>query len=238
MNVDIEAMKTRMYVLEKALNVEMLVTNLVIMQLDIDKEKVKIFGDTSVAFSFKNNIDLLKELQVFSEDEYQQFLCFAEFRNKFMHLEKCDTFVKALGMLTARKKMLEKLTGKNVETEDEIHFAYKTLLISIKTVVMAKIMEKHLKVETAKALINDTRKTLDSFTDAYLELSKFIKDTTRHIEIGTEIGSYQLKLLATFEKVNAALGEIDLKPVYAKYPSELIEKIIGKSPLDDLINSK
>jgi len=136
----------RKEVLEIALNIEKMVSDLLILYLNIEKEDRKAICNKSTSLSFKNKIDLLFDLEVFSKDEYNKLLLLMEFRNQFLHNYECDTFPNA-GKFLGQDKLKKLLSYDNVDFEGSSENfkyinAYRALHLSCIDDVIRKIKRK------------------------------------------------------------------------------------------------
>lgn len=165
----------RKEILEIALNIEKMVSDLLILYLNIEKEDRKAICNKSSSLSFKNKIDLLFDLEVFSKDEYGKLLLIMEFRNQFLHNYDCNSFEKAGDFLGSDK--LRKLLGfdkyLDENTENDINYidAYRGLHLSCMDDILLKIQRKEEiskeKRQLVLALSEYTQSVIDYDTDLF-----------------------------------------------------------------------
>lgn len=165
----------RKEILEIALNIEKMVSDLLILYLNIEKEDRKAISNKSSSLSFKNKIDLLFDLEVFSKDEYSKLLLIMEFRNQFLHNYDCNSFEKAgffLGLDKLRKLLsLDKYRDENIDNDINYIDAYRGLHLSCIDDVLLKIQRKEEiskeKRELVFALSGYTQSIIDYDTDLF-----------------------------------------------------------------------
>lgn len=108
---------TRAKVIEKAVGFEEIISQLLSIFLEIDKDSSNSFGNKNIALSFNAKINLLVDLKIMTPKLIKDFQLFAEIRNKFAHVLYVDTFVKCFEIIPKRRKyFLEKIstdTAKN-----------------------------------------------------------------------------------------------------------------------------
>lgn len=82
--------EVRSEVLEYSLIIECATNSLLLSYLGItDKSDTKLFGNKA-GISFKSKIDLLYDISVLSKVEHSNLELQIIFRNKFMHMLKCN----------------------------------------------------------------------------------------------------------------------------------------------------
>lgn len=83
----------RSYVLDLALSIEDLSTEIVKSLLRKIKPNSKTLGNKSSSLSIKNKIDILYDLEDFDKKTYNKLLRFLEIRNQFIHNPECSSFL-------------------------------------------------------------------------------------------------------------------------------------------------
>jgi hypothetical protein len=103
MNDDLN-LPLRTDILEIALNAELTIDSILLLYLNIESDKRKAITKKSGGISFKSKIDLLFDLEVFSNEEHKEFLLLMEFRNQFLHNTDCNSFMYAVDVLGKDKE--------------------------------------------------------------------------------------------------------------------------------------
>ena len=112
---------TRAKVIDKAVGFEELISQLLSMLLEVDKNSSISFGNKNIALSFNSKINLLVDLKFIHRDAVSDFQLFAEIRNKFAHVLYADSFTKCLELLSSssRNKFKENFVGDSDNTDEE-----------------------------------------------------------------------------------------------------------------------
>lgn len=112
---------TRANVIEKAVGFEELISQLLSMLLEVDKNESISFGYKNIALSFNAKINLLIDLKFIPKETSKDFQLFAEIRNKFAHVLYVDSFVKCFEIIERRDYFLKKATDdiSQVDKNDE-----------------------------------------------------------------------------------------------------------------------
>jgi len=117
---------TRAKVIEKAVGFEELISQLLSMLLDIDKDSSKSFGSQGSTLSFNAKINLLIDLKFIPAEVSKDFQLFAEIRNKFAHVLYVDTFVKCFEIIDkSRNNFLKRFSNdvSKIDKNDESIYA-------------------------------------------------------------------------------------------------------------------
>jgi CRISPR/Cas system CSM-associated protein Csm2 small subunit len=117
---------TRAKVIEKAVGFEELISQLLSMLLDIDKDLSKSFGSQGSTLSFNAKINLLIDLKFIPAEVSKDFQLFAEIRNKFAHVLYVDTFVKCFEIIDkSRNNFLKRFSNdvSKIDKNDESIYA-------------------------------------------------------------------------------------------------------------------
>ncbi|BDU26287.1 hypothetical protein [Flavobacterium sp. GSB-24] len=112
---------TRANVIEKAVEFEELISHLLSMLLEVDKNESISFGHKNIALSFNAKINLLIDLKFIPKEISKDFQLFAEIRNKFAHVLYVDSFVKCFEIIERRDYFLKKASDDilKVDKNDE-----------------------------------------------------------------------------------------------------------------------
>lgn len=156
----------RTEILDKALNLEHTVNSILLIYSSIENEERKAITNKSGSLSFKNKIDLLFDLDIFSKDEHKDFLLLMEYRNQFLHNIDCSSFTYAVSVLgTDKEKSLLKFDERATSSDKE--FRYKNAFLNLygKTIKIA--LEK---IRQRKQIIEDKRKFLTNLNDKSIYL--------------------------------------------------------------------
>lgn len=113
---------TRAKVIEKAVGFEELISQLLSLLLEVDKNESKSFGNKNIALSFNAKINLLIDLKFIPKEISKDFQLFAEMINKFAHVIYVDSFVKWFELIEKRDYFLKKATDdlSRVNKKDEV----------------------------------------------------------------------------------------------------------------------
>ena len=112
---------TRAKVIEKAVGFEELISQLLSMLLEVNKNESISFGNKNIALSFNAKINLLIDLKFIPKEISKDFQLFAEMRNKFAHVLYVDSFVKCFELIERRDYFLKKASNdlSKVDKKDE-----------------------------------------------------------------------------------------------------------------------
>jgi CRISPR/Cas system CSM-associated protein Csm2 small subunit len=112
---------TRAKVIEKAVGFEELISQLLSLLLEVDKNESISFGNKNIALSFNAKINLLIDLKFIPKEISKDFQLFAEMRNKFAHVLYVDSFVKCFELIERREYFLKKASNdlSQVDKNDE-----------------------------------------------------------------------------------------------------------------------
>jgi hypothetical protein len=213
-------LKTRTFVLGKALQVEKEVGDLLSYYLKVTKEKQKALSNKSGSFSFKNKIDLLIDIDVLSTEEHQKLLLLMEYRNQFMHNWKCNTFGDAFTFLENEKKnkLIKFLVvPENFLEEKDYCNAFDSLSIECVSIIYSKAYKlRELEIENREMILS-----------LFSGLEKMM---TRYTELGDSIMNYVEK----FENNNSS----DLIDLPSQVVKILLKHIDEGHPIAELISLK
>lgn len=163
-------MHTRILVLENSLVLEKNVKELVKFFFNIYNESGKTLSNKSGRLSFKSQIDLLFDVDIFNKVEYQKCLLIMEFRNQFMHNIECNTMMEAIKILDNENQFLKycekdklfplhkKISKQKAEkelTENELEIAFLTLVLEVSVLIKTKLFHRLDLFNENKAFIND-----------------------------------------------------------------------------------
>lgn len=172
----------RTEVLEYALHIEESIKILLLLCLGInDNAKTKLFGNKA-GISFQSKIDLLYDIDILEKVEHQGLELQMNFRNKFLHDIKFNTFLSVLsfldnGIKNRFKKYL--LDGGDISDEDSCREAYQNLYLSNLKVISSKIELKKNAADDTMDLLSTPTKLYTSFADSFFNL---IGDLYQQIE--------------------------------------------------------
>ncbi|ABQ06602.1 hypothetical protein [Flavobacterium johnsoniae] len=112
---------TRAKVIERAVGFEELISQLLSMLLEVDKNESRSFGHKNIALSFNAKINLLIDLKFIPKEISKDFQLFAEIRNKFAHVLYVDSLVKCFEIIERRDYFLKKASDdiSQVDKNDE-----------------------------------------------------------------------------------------------------------------------
>jgi hypothetical protein len=187
----------RLEVLEYSLDIEQAINNLLLIYLGIiGKKSTKLFSNKT-GISLKNKVDLLLDIDVFSNEEAECVILFMNFRNIFMHDIESSSFVSALNRMSneVKNKFKKYLNSENsLKSESECREAFKKIHIKNLKVISAKIKEKHKVIEEKAKIVK-----------AFLQTDK------RLIDLSFEFIHDLLALLASADLENPAVKNLSTK---------------------------
>lgn len=175
-------LEKRTEVLEYALHIEESIKILLLLCLGIrDNTKTKLFGNKA-GISFQSKIDLLYDIDILEPEEHQGLELQMNFRNKFLHDIKFNTYVSVLstfdnGIKNRFKKYL--LDGGDIADEVSCREAYQNLFLSNLKVISAKVELKKNAADDTMDLLSTPTKLYTGFADSFFNL---IKDLYQQIE--------------------------------------------------------
>lgn len=209
-NLNIELRKE---ILEIALNIEDEISKLMILFLNIEKEKRKAISNNNSNLSFKNKIDLLYDLNILSEDEYKKMLLLMEFRNQFLHNVQCNSFEKAICFLGKdRSKRLLSYNDTNDIQDTEFNYinAYRSLFIICLEVIETKLKIKESQIEDKRNMITDLAEYAELVID---EDTKIMTDILNHSSINSsdskELSEYKISIHRLIENGIDNINNLD-----------------------------
>jgi hypothetical protein len=154
--------------------------------LGIDLKNSKTLSSKSTAFSFKQKLDLLTDINAFDKKDMAKFKTFTEIRNQFAHnfnvqdFESCFSFT--TGAENFLKKQYPKISEQDQSHEDYLFALFSTLFTDIINICGGII-------ETIESKINkETRTSLNE--EIYQELIDTIK---RHADSNPEFKDFYNK---------------------------------------------
>lgn len=192
----------RAEVLEIALQLEQAVNHLLSSQLVIEVPKPKAISNQSSSLSFKNKIDLLFDIGIFSKKEHSDFLLAMEFRNQFMHNAACSSFIKAARILDRQKELLrfgeiDPIVGLEAQLLD----GYKNLFIHCLDTILLKYSERRQKIEERRSNIQ----TLVGYGQAVTDIDQQILNAVMNVCMPThgdtpELVEFKVGIFNVIEK--------------------------------------
>ncbi|WP_166961512.1 hypothetical protein [Yeosuana marina] len=221
-------LETRTFVLERTLQTEDAINDLLLLYLGIsDKNSTKLFGQ-KVGISFKNKIDLLHDIDVILKEEHLDLELLMTFRNKFVHDVNSNDFLSVLKQFdNGIKNRFNKYFDKNIsiDNEEDCKIAYGNLHLKSVKVILEKIRNKRKlyekKAKLLKALLYRSELLTDSafrFVDNLFEIlenADLEDDKIAELAniINTEIQKYtnELQFDEKYEKSNQILSELLFK---------------------------
>lgn len=135
-------LELRKDILERALTLESSINQLLISYLNIDNQELKTLGNKSSSLSFKNKIDLLSDLGVFTKEENKKFVFLMEFRNQFLHNINCNSFEKAIEIL-GKDRGSQLLKYDDLDFDASVEFRYQSAFNKIVVTCLETIIEKY-----------------------------------------------------------------------------------------------
>lgn len=176
-------LKLRGEVLEYSLNIEESVNSLLLFCLGLydDNNLTRLFGN-KVGITFKNKIDLLYDINVFSKEENFDFELMMFFRNKFLHDINCNSFIYVLNqsensIKNKFKKFLD--DGQDIRNEEDCKTAFRNMYLKNIKTIKDKLKDRRLRFEEKGEIINLYRRQANYQIDLFFN---FIRDLFLLIE--------------------------------------------------------
>lgn len=184
-------LELRKEILEIALNIENMISELLILYLNIEKEERKAISNKNSCLTFKNKIDLLFDLDVLTKTEHGNLLLLMEFRNQFLHNYQCNSFTKAvqfLGEDKSRKLLAFNDLNEGLQDSEFNHInAFRTLHISCMDIVLLKIKAKDDHSKERRKIVLDladyTKLIIDKDTEMLAEIQVLCNSETDFLDI-------------------------------------------------------
>ena len=125
----------RLYILEHTLVIEEMISKAIGAVLNVDWEKSKSFGFSSLSLSFNQKVTIVQDLKDLSPEEIKKFGYLMNIRNKFAHVRFVETwndFFNIAGNGNEIKNALDKWYKKNllpelINEELKMKFYFKSL---------------------------------------------------------------------------------------------------------------
>jgi hypothetical protein len=143
--------------------------------LDIDLESSKTLSNKSSAFSFKQKLDLLTDINAFDKRELPKFEKFTEIRNQFAHNFKVQDFETCFSFINGAEKYLRKqfpkITDKEKSHEAFLLELFMDLFFNIISIVgeIIKAIESKIEKEVGERVKREHYETLIMDIKAYAE---------------------------------------------------------------------
>jgi len=218
-------LEKRTEVLEYALHIEESIKILLLLCLGIrDNTKTKLFGNKA-GISFQSKIDLLYDIDILELEEHQGLELQMNFRNKFLHDIKFNTYISVLstfdnGIKNRFKKYL--LDGGDISDEISCREAYQNLFLSNMKVILAKVELKKNAADDNMDLLTTPTKLYNNFADSFFNL---IGDLYQQIEASNlenpDVVELVNKIRIKCKEHTIKFMENDDMKVYADYYSRL-----------------
>lgn len=186
----------RSLVIEKGVEIEAGITQILADLLNIDLSKSVAFGNGSASLNIFSKIQLLKELDYTPKRIANYLTMFIEIRNKFAHVLEIDSFVKYFELTGKSEKdknrLIEALSlykedYKNSDEEERLRASFIALCIQIEGFLKLVTMATHSKkkIENIRNEINDTIIAFEDGSDT----ESFIKELKEYVvSIGVSQG--------------------------------------------------
>lgn len=209
----------RKEIIEIALTLEDAINNLLISYLSIDNLNLKALGNKNSSISFKNKIDLLADIDVFSKGDHLKFLTLMEFRNQFLHNINCNSFEKVIEILGSdRGRQLLNYNDINFDMDLESKYknSYTKLHMECLEIVFKKCDEKFKLVQARRKTITDVAKYGNYIIDKDTELFNVIaKQCEPNINDTKELISFKMQVFSTMHQFTKLMTQnnsyIDIK---------------------------
>jgi hypothetical protein len=191
----------RTKVLEYALHLEESINLLLLLCLGIhDNAKTKLFGNKA-GISFQSKIDLLFDIDILDKEEHQGLELQMNFRNKFLHDIKFNSFILVLsyfdnGIRNRFKKYL--LDGGDITDEESCNEAYQNLCLSNLKVILKKIDLKENDANDTMDILLIPEKIFNGFMDSFLNLCDSIFQQIENVDLdNAKAPELAIKIIST-----------------------------------------
>jgi hypothetical protein len=237
---DILNLAQRTKVMECALTLEKGITEILFLCFNLENStNLNAFGNKSSNISFQNKIDILKDIGVLNttedDDSYTPFEAIMQFRNKFLHIHECNSFMEAYNFIGHSYKLKKYLSDKKATpTEKLLEDTFDTVFQNCNVIIKKKInmidendfirKEKmNTLVSGLKYYISNGEKHNQKLISVVDEITHWNYDVKEHLKAMIE-HSYITNLTAlillydNFTDDNVANEYLDLinNPVYKK----------------------
>jgi hypothetical protein len=209
------ALRTK--ILKKSLEVEHQLNEIIISLINVKSTNPKTLGHKSSAFSFSNKVNLLYDLELIDNPEYNLLFCFMEIRNQFMHNLDADNFTVVINRINKTKLFLSispeinsmlksPVDGMNVENLYELIFDKLVIELGGILVKLHEIIKNNLELEIeqrkSKHIINTQEKMSVLMDESIKEAcEKFEERIDEAFNRKTEFGNLmQVSILSLFNE--------------------------------------
>lgn len=202
----------RSEILERALVLESEVNRLLFHFLGINKVVTKTLSNKSSSLSFKNKIDLLLDLGIIDNNEYQQFILFMEIRNQFLHNISSINFISVLSDLGKDRINRLLIFWNNIQTDNSEYiyqssffnlFIHLLDLIKSKYSAVAKTLENMAK-DKIREIDDKLKSTNNAFDVLEFIIGQFKSELFPNLTDSTELREYKEYLLS---RINIIITE-------------------------------
>ena len=159
--------------------------------LDIDLKNSKTLSARSTAFSFKQKLDLLTDINAFDKKDMAKFQTFTEVRNQFAHNFNVEDFETCFSFITGAENYLKKQypeISENSKSHEDFLFAlFRTLfkdIINICGGIIETIESKTNKESRTKVneeIYEELIETIKNYADINPEFINFYHKTVEAI---------------------------------------------------------
>lgn len=176
-------MELRITVLQASIQIEDGLSTFLSHLFKIRKDASHTLGNKSSSLSFKTKVDLLRDLDRISNEEYSEFILFMEIRNKLIHNSGIDTMTKAVNSFDRGKKLIKidvnahekyQCASSDELKEMALVLAFHALVIKLHDIT-ANAMQKLLEEFKEQLNLEKTRILNEVNTDVVAALIKSIE---------------------------------------------------------------
>lgn len=171
---------TRLFVIERAIEIEDLISKTLASLLNIDLKFSKALGNDSVSFSFNSKVILINDIKNIQKKEKEKLELMAQIRNKFAHVISIDSFESLFNLNSNFKKKLLAYYLKDDKISDLNEISYLNYFENLFSDNLDFLFQITLNSEVDKAI----DKTNLEFHE---ELIKLLKEKLIKSETTTEI---------------------------------------------------
>ena len=148
--------EVRSEILEYSLIIEGAINSLLLTYLGVTgKSNTKLFGNKA-GISFKSKIDLLYDIDVLSKKEHSDLELQMIFRNKFIHMLECNSFLFVLNQLDSgiKNKFKSHMNDPTkIDNEDSCKESYRNIYGTNLNFILKKFKLKRQSIEDKRNLI-------------------------------------------------------------------------------------
>lgn len=208
-------LELRTQILDYSLHLEEGVNNLLLLNLGIfDGGKASRFFGNKAGISFKNKIDLLYDIDVFTKAENSEMELLSIFRNKFLHDINSNSLLTVIKSLdTGIKGRFKKFIAVDGSVENELDCTQALTNLFVENIKTLKIKTRNLrelndkKNQLLQSYLQQHIETIDLFFDLLKELTIKLENSELEDPNVLALSNDILILIAKFEQGFSQMGK-------------------------------